>query len=114
MRAAIGAFQQALKLADAWQTRYLLGRAYLIAGQFTEATSEFDACLNRKGEATAVHLDDIPTWRMIAPVYYYQGVARTALKSTAGATEAFKTFVAFKDPSDQTPLVVDARKRLAQ
>ena len=51
---------------------------------------------------------------MIAPVYYYQGVAQSALKSTAGATEAFKTFVAFKDSSDQTPLVVDARKRLAR
>ena len=114
VRAAIGAFQQALKLADAWQTRYLLGRAYLIAGQFTEATSEFDACLNRKGEAAAVHLDDVPTWRMIAPVHYYQGVARTGLKSAAGATEAFKTFVAFKDISDQTPLVIDARKRLAR
>jgi tetratricopeptide (TPR) repeat protein len=114
VRAAIGAFRQALRLADAWQTRYLLGRAYLMAGQFTEATSEFDACLNRKGEATAVHLDDIPTWRMIAPVYYYQGVAQSALKSTAGATEAFNTFVAFKDSSDQTPLVLDARKRLAR
>ncbi len=36
-----------------------------------------------------------------------------ALKSTSGAKEAFQTFVAFKDPGDQTPLVVDARKRLA-
>lgn len=113
-RAAIGALQQSLKLADAWQTRYLLGRAYLAAGQFAEATSEFDACIDRKGEATAVHLDDVPTWRMIAPVYYYQGVARAALKSATGATEAFRTFVAFKDSSDQTALVNDARKRLAQ
>jgi tetratricopeptide (TPR) repeat protein len=114
LRAAINAFQQSLKLADAWQTRYLLGRAYLAAGQFTEATSELDACITRKGEATAVHLDDVPTWRMIAPVYYYQGVARTELKSTAGAAEAFRTFLGFKDSGDQTGLVSDARKRLAQ
>jgi tetratricopeptide (TPR) repeat protein len=114
-RAAIGTFQQSLKLADAWHTRYLLGRAYLIGEAFAEADSEFDTCLRRRGEATAVYLDDVPTWRMIAPVYYYQGVARAALGSASGATEAFKIFVAFKDGGDeQNPLVADARKRLAQ
>ena len=114
-RAAIASFQQSLKLADAWQTRYLLGRAYLAGEAFAEADSEFDACLRRKGEATAVFLDDVPTWRVIAPVYYYQGLARIGLKSTTGAAEAFKTFVAFKDGGDeQNPLVADARKRLAQ
>ena len=114
-RAAIGTFQQSLKLADAWQTRYLLGRAYLAGDAFAEADSEFDACLRRMGEATAVFLDDVPTWRVIAPVYYYQGIARTGLKSTTGAAEAFKIFVAFKDGGDElNPLVADARKRLAQ
>ena len=114
-RAAIATFQQSLKLADAWQTRYLLGRAYLIGEAFAEADSEFDACLRRKGEATAVYLDDVPTWRVIAPVYYYQGIARTALRSASGAAEAFKTFVAFKDGGDeQNALVADAKKRLAR
>ncbi len=114
-RAAIDSFQQSLKLADAWYTRYLLGRAYLAAGAFPEATSEFDACLTRHGEAAAIYLDDVPTWRMIAPVYYYQGVARAALRSTAGAADAFRTFVAFKEGGDeQGGLVADARKRLAQ
>jgi serine/threonine protein kinase/tetratricopeptide (TPR) repeat protein len=114
-RAAIDSFQRSLKLANAWYTRYLLGRAYLAAGAFPEATSEFDACLTRQGEAAAIYLDDVPTWRMIAPVYYYQGVARAALRSTAGAAEAFRTFVAFKDGGDeQGGLVADARKRLAQ
>jgi tetratricopeptide (TPR) repeat protein/tRNA A-37 threonylcarbamoyl transferase component Bud32 len=113
-RAAIQTFQQALKLADAWQTHYLLGRAYLRAEAFTEADSEFDACLRRQGEATAVYLDDVPTWRTIAPVYYYQGVARHALKR-ASAAESFRAFVAFKDGGDeQNALVADARKRLAQ
>ena len=112
-RAAIESFQQSLKLADAWQTRYLLGRAYLAAGAFLEATSEFDACLARQGEATAIYLDDVPTWRMIAPVYYYQGVARSALRNTAGAAEALRTFVTFKEGGDeQGGLVADALKRL--
>ncbi len=102
-------------IADAWQTRYLLGRAYLVAAAYTEADAEFDACLTRKGEATAVYLDDVPTWRMIAPVYYYRGVSRAALKSTAGAADAFRTFVEFKSGGDEnSALVADAQKRLAQ
>ena len=85
------------------------------AEAFTEADAEFDACMTRQGEATAVYLDDVPTWRMIAPVYYYRGISRTALKSTAGAAEAFRTFVEFKNGGDeQSALVADAQKRLAQ
>jgi tetratricopeptide (TPR) repeat protein len=115
LRSAVGTFQQALKLADAWQTRYLLGRAYLQAEEHVQADAEFDACITRRGEATAVYLDDVPTWRLVAPVYYYRGISRTALKSTAGATEAFRTFLEFKSGGDdQNALVADARKRLAQ
>ena len=112
-RAAVATFQRSLKLADAWQTRYLLGRAYLEAGAFAEADSEFDACLRRSGEATSVHLDDVPTWRMIAPVYYYQGVTRANLRNGTGAAVAFRTFLAFKDADEQSALVADAKKRLA-
>jgi tetratricopeptide (TPR) repeat protein len=113
-RSAIASFRRALQLADSWQTRYLLGRAYLDAEAFAEADSEFDACLRRRGEATAVHLDDVPTWRTIAPVYYYQGVTRAAMRNGNGAAEALRTFLAFKDGGDeQSSLVADARKRLA-
>ncbi len=115
VRSAISSLQQSLKLADAWQTRYLLGRAYLQAEAFVQADAEFDACITRKGEATAVYLDDVPTWRLIAPVYYYRGVSRTALKSTSGAAEAFKTYRAFKSGGDDhNALAADARKRLDQ
>ncbi len=113
-RSAIASLQRSLKLADAWQTRYLLGRAYLDAGAFAEADSEFDTCLHRRGEAAAVHLDDVPTWRMISPVYYYQGVTRAALRNGNGASEAFRAFLAFKAGGDEeSSLVADARKRLA-
>jgi tetratricopeptide (TPR) repeat protein len=115
-RAAIQTLQQSLKAADAWQARYLLGRAYLAGGMYTEADDEFDACMTRRGEATAVYLDDVPTWRLIAPVYYYRGVTRTEMKSSVGAAEAFKAFVQFKSggEDDDSLLVTDARKRLAQ
>ena len=51
----------------------------------------------------------------MAPVYYYRGVARTALKSTTGAADAFRTFVELKkDGDEKSALVADAQKRLAQ
>jgi eukaryotic-like serine/threonine-protein kinase len=109
---ALALLDAARKLADGWLVRYTMGRAYLARNAFAEADSEFDACLQRRGEATAVFLDDIPSYRGLAPVYYYQGLARTGLRS-AGAAESFKTFVAFKDGGDETsPPLTDARARL--
>jgi len=114
-RAAVEAFQQALKSADSWQTRYLLGRAFLEGESYPEAEGEFDRCITRRGEATAVYLDDVPTWRVVAPVYYYQGVARSAMSNRAGAAERLRTYVELKAGGDeQDPLVSDAQKRLAQ
>ena len=57
----------------------------------------------------------MPTWRLIAPVYYYRGLSRTAMKSMTGAAEAFRTFVELKSGGDESSaLVTDAQKRLAQ
>jgi hypothetical protein len=38
-------------MLDTWIGRFELGRAYIEAGAFTEADSEFDQCLKRRGEA---------------------------------------------------------------
>jgi len=110
-RDAIGRLKEARKLADSWLARYDLGRAYLEAGSFAEADAEFDACIKRRGEAAAVYLDEVPTFRIFPPVYYYLGRAREALKS-AGAADAFKTFLAFQT-GEGGPLAADARRRLA-
>jgi tetratricopeptide (TPR) repeat protein/predicted Ser/Thr protein kinase len=109
-RDAIRLFQESQKLADTWLGRYALGRAYLAAGKFTEADAEFDASLKRRGEATAIFLDDVPTYRYLPPVYYYLGLAREGLKS-AGAAEAFRQFLAIKKGGED-PQVADARRRL--
>jgi tetratricopeptide (TPR) repeat protein/tRNA A-37 threonylcarbamoyl transferase component Bud32 len=114
IRGAALTFQQSLKIADTWMTRYLLGRAYLQAEEFQSADREFDNCEQRKGEATALFLDDVPTWRVIAPLYYYTGVARAALKRNTAA-DALRTFVDLKRGGDEkSALVADAEKRLAQ
>lgn len=98
------------KIADTWAGRLALGRAYLEAGRFAEADAEIEACVKRRGEATALFLDESPTCRLIPVASYYLGRAREGLKSP-GAEEAYKSFLAVKTgPGDA--LVADARKRL--
>jgi hypothetical protein len=70
-----------------------------------------EACLKRRGEATAVFLDDVPTYRLFPPVYYYLGRAQEGLKSPAAA-ESYKTFIGIKASSTEDPLVADARRRV--
>jgi tetratricopeptide (TPR) repeat protein len=111
-RDAVRTFQEAQKIADTWLGRLGLGRAYLEAGAFTDADAEFDACLKRRGEATSVFLDDEPSWRYFAPVYYYQGRAREGLGSPAAA-DAYKAYLKIREKSVNDPLAADARKRLS-
>ncbi|HVB38177.1 MAG TPA: tetratricopeptide repeat protein, partial [Vicinamibacterales bacterium] len=111
-REALAAFQAAQKLADTWLGRFDMARAYLSAGAFTEASSELDRCTARKGEATAVFLDDIPSFHLFAPVAYYRGRIQEGLKSPDAAA-SYKAFLAIKAHGDQQQLVADARQRLA-
>ena len=108
---AIALFQDAERLSDTWIGRVDLGRAYLDAGAFIEADSELEKCLKRRGEASAVYLDDVPTFRAIPPVYYYLGRAQEGLKSPA-ADESFKTFLSIKEKGDEAGLVKDAQRRV--
>jgi serine/threonine protein kinase/tetratricopeptide (TPR) repeat protein len=111
-RDALNSFHEAQKLADTWLGHFDMGRAYLDAGAFTEASSEFDVCLKRRGEATSVFLDDVPSYHVLPAVYYYQGRAREGLNST-GAAESYKTFLAIKEKGAGDPLVADAQRRLS-
>lgn len=109
---ALKVLQESRKLADSWLARLNSGRAYLEAGAFAEASSEFDACLKRRGEATAAFLDEVPTARLLPTVHYYLGRAQEGLGS-AGAAESYKAFLAAKKNGAEDPLVADARRRLA-
>jgi len=108
---AIKHFGAAKKIADTWAGRLDLGRAYLEAGAFTQADDELETCIKRRGEATALFLEESPSYRVFPPVYYYLGRAREGLKSP-GAADAFKAFLAFQT-GEGGPLAADARKRLA-
>ena len=110
-RSALQFFEDAKKLADTWMGRFDLARAYIALGAFAEAETELEACLKRRGEATALFLDESPTYHLFPPVYYYLGRAQEGMKSPA-ATESYKTFLALKQNAGADPLVVDARRRL--
>jgi uncharacterized protein HemY len=111
-RIAVDRARDAHKLADTWLGRVLLGRAYLGVNAYVDATTEFETALKRRGEATALFFDEVPTYRLLAPVHYYLGLAQHGVGSPAAA-ESFKAFVAIKQSGDETDgLVADARRRL--
>jgi tetratricopeptide (TPR) repeat protein len=110
---AIDSMQEASKLRDAWISRFELGRAYLAGKAYTEADSEFDACIRRRGEATSLVVDLLPTYLYLPPVYYYFGRAQQGIGNPA-ANDSFKTFLLIKAKAGRDPLVADARKRAGQ
>jgi eukaryotic-like serine/threonine-protein kinase len=110
-REALNTFQDAQKLADTWLGHFDMGLAYLAASAYTEASSEFDVCLRRRGEATSVFLDDVPSYHLLPAVYYYQGRAREGLHSP-GAADSYKTFLSIKENGAGDPLAADAQRRL--
>jgi tetratricopeptide (TPR) repeat protein len=109
---AIQAFGDAQKLSDTWLGRFYLGRAFLESGAFAQASSEFEACQQRRGEATSVFLDDEPSYHEFPPVLYYLGRAQEGMHNAAAA-DSYKAFLAIKAKADNDPLVADARTRLA-
>ena len=109
---AVRLFQEARKLADTWLGRLYLARGYLELKAFTEAYSELEVCLKRRGEATAVFLDESPTYHVFPEVYYYMGRAQEGLKSPA-ATNSYTTFLQIKEKGAPDPLVADARLRIS-
>jgi tetratricopeptide (TPR) repeat protein len=109
-RQAVKSFTDANALLDTWLGHFELGRAYLEMGAFTQADSEFDRCIKRRGEALALFLDEEPTYGYFPPVYYYQGRVREALKSS-GFAESYKVYLGIRGGSKEDPLVPEAQKR---
>jgi eukaryotic-like serine/threonine-protein kinase len=107
---AIGHLKAALGRVDAWLARAALGRAYLAAGAFTEAHQELERCVQRRGEATDIFLDVIPTWRAFPMVQLDLARALEGLKSDA-APEAYRAFLAQRRGAAD-PLAAEVRRRL--
>ena len=110
---AIRQIRGANSLLDTWIGHFDLGRAYLEAGAFTEADSEFDQCMKRRGEAIELFDDNVPTYAYFPPVYYYQGRAREGMKSQ-GYADFYKTYLSIRGQSNEDPLVAEIHRRIGQ
>jgi tetratricopeptide (TPR) repeat protein len=106
---AVLALKDAGQKADSWIGHLLLGRSFLEAGMYPEASSEIETCLKRRGEASALYLDDLPTFRLLPPVYYYMARVQEGLKSPA-ASESYRAFLAIQEKGIGK-LVADGQKR---
>ena len=107
---AIKSLKEATALLDTWIGHFELGRAYLEAGQFLDADSEFDRCIKRRGEAVSLFLDEEPSYGYFPPVYYYQGRVREALKMS-GFADSYRAYVHIRGTSKEDPLLADVVKR---
>jgi hypothetical protein len=83
----------------------------LQAGAFPEADSEFDRCLQRRGEALSLFLDELPTFGYLPPVYYYQGRVREGLGS-AGSADSYRAYLSVRGEAGEDPLLPEIRRRL--
>jgi serine/threonine protein kinase/predicted Zn-dependent protease len=110
---AIQLFTQAQDMRDRWIGRFDLGRAYLDAAAFAEADSEFDRCIQRRGESLELFMDDMPTYGYLPVVYYYQGRVRQGLKSP-GFADSYQTYLSIRGQSTDDPQVADIGHRLHQ
>ncbi len=108
---AIKAFTEAKALADTWLGRFDLGRAYLEAGAFAEADSEFDRCIKRRGEALELYSG--PSYGYFPSVYYYQGRVREGLKSP-GSAESYRAYLSIRGKAGEDPLLPEIRRRAGQ
>jgi tetratricopeptide (TPR) repeat protein len=109
---AADSLKEAIRFADIWLARFYLGVAYEMAGRHGEAISELEICFKRRGEATALFLDELPTYRYLAPLPYWRARAQEGLGQTAQAKANYEVFLAQKIGPTKDPMVSDARQRL--
>jgi tetratricopeptide (TPR) repeat protein/predicted Ser/Thr protein kinase len=110
---AVTQITAANSLLDTWIGRFELGRADLDAGAFTEADSQFQQCMKRRGEAIELFDDNVPTYAYFPVVYYYEGRAGEAMKKP-GFTDSYKSYLSIRGESKDDPLVPDVRRLIGQ
>jgi len=112
-RGAIDSIKQANAQVDTWIGRFDLGRAYLEGKAFTEADSEFDQCIRRRGEALSLFLDETPSYGYFPAVYYYLGRVREGM-GTKGFAESYQTYLSIRGKAGEDPLLPEVRKKAGQ
>jgi len=113
---AVEAFRAAARLSNLWLAHFDLGIAYITLGpqHAAEALAEFDTAVKRRGEATAVFLDDMPSFRYLAALPYWLGRAQEGVGMKGPSAESYKAYLALRPEGLKDPLAEDARSRLAK
>jgi eukaryotic-like serine/threonine-protein kinase len=109
---AVDAFTAAQKLADLWMARFDLGVAFVEAEHFAEGLAEIERCQKRRGEATAIFLDEVPSFRYLATLPYWLARAQAGVGQSQAAADSFRTYLALRSAAPNDPLAADARRRL--
>jgi eukaryotic-like serine/threonine-protein kinase len=110
-RAAVKTIGEANRLLDTWIGRFDAGWAYLEAGSFAAADSEFDTCIRRRGEALALFVDESPTFGYFPAVYYSVGRVREALQSS-GFADSYRTYLGIREKAGEDSLLAEVRGRI--
>jgi tetratricopeptide (TPR) repeat protein len=108
---AIALFTEANGILDTWLGHFDLGRAHLTLRAYIPADSEFDRCIQRRGEALSLLVDEEPTSGYFPIVYYYQGLVREGFKSP-DALQSHKQYLAIRGNSKEDPILVDIQRRI--
>ncbi len=111
---AVEAFNAVKKLADLWAARFDLGVAFIEAGHYAEGLAELEECKKRRGEATAIFLNEIPSYRYVATLPYWLGRAQQELGMRDAAATNYKEYLDLRSSSPDDPLVRDARVRASK
>ena len=78
------------------------------------ALRDLEECQKRRGEGSAVFLDDIPSFRLVASLPYWIGRAQEGMGSSDGARASYRSFVDARAASAGDRLTADARQRLTR
>jgi serine/threonine protein kinase/tetratricopeptide (TPR) repeat protein len=108
---AIDAITESRKFADVWLGRLVMGTAYVQGGAMAEGSSELDAATTRRGEASDLFLDDLPTFRYLAELPYWRARAAEGVGTKPAAKADYDAFIALRPAPTPDPLAADARKR---
>lgn len=85
---AVDKLRAANVIADLWLIRFHTGRAYLAAGYAVEALADFEMAAARYGEASAIFLDDTPTYRYLATLPSWLDRAQHELGMTGSSQQS--------------------------
>ncbi|MCH8807538.1 MAG: hypothetical protein IH986_15835 [Planctomycetes bacterium] len=92
---AIDKLRAATEFADLWLIRFHTGRAYLAAGYAVEALADFEMAAARHGEASAIFLDDTPTYRYLATLPSWLDRAQHELGMTESVQQSLPASLDF-------------------